>query len=146
MTLTVAEPYGPASEAAVLAVEEALGVTLPPAYRRWQLAVGGGELDRDEVIPGTDGDGYIGELDPVDALPRYQDLEGTSNVPREYLVVSLGGGGCLAVRISGGDEGSVWWADTGAAGRYPVGEPVEGIMARLADDFDAFLELFDDGS
>lgn len=142
MTLTVAEPYGPASEDDLRAVESALGLQLPPSYRSWMLRVGGGELARDEVVPGSGGDALIGEIDPVADLVGYRELESTANVPAEFLVVTLGQGGCLALRVGGDDEGSVWWADTAAAGSIPDDAPAPEIMRRLADDFDAFLELF----
>jgi hypothetical protein len=147
MTINL-QPHGPASEQDVAAVERRLGITLPPAYRAWLLAVGGGTLSDYAVIPGTEGNGLIDQFETVDKLVRYQDSQTHELIPPGYLVIALGSGGRLTIRTADDDNGSVWWADfdkadeLDLAGDTPEG-PTPEIMVRLADDFPSLLALLD---
>jgi hypothetical protein len=141
MTLQI-EPRGRVSEEQVAAVERTLNVRLPASYRAWILRTGGGVPVEDLTIPGTQENGLITDFDGVDRLELLQELGDPKIVPDNYLIVALGSGGDLALRVAGGDEGSVWWADYDRADDLGTEAPSEQIMARLADDFDGFLALF----
>ena len=142
------QPHGPASEQDVADVERRLGVTLPPPYRTWLRATGGGTLSDYTEIPGTDGNGLIDQFETIDDLVDTQDFEPNKLIPPGHLVIAAGSGGSLTIRTAPDDHGSLWWADfdkadeLDLAGETPEG-PTPEIMTRLADDFPALLALLD---
>lgn len=140
MTVTV-EPRGPVSEEQIAAVEADLGVRLPEPYRSWLRETNGGELAEELEVSGTDGNGLLSDLDGVERLPVIQDLARNKVVPDDYVVVTLGHGGSLALKIKGEDAGSVWWADFDLADELGVDGPSQETMRRLADGWDGFLEV-----
>lgn len=135
----VVEPNGPVTDRQLEEVERELGVSLPEEYRRWLLRTGGGDLFDDVAIPGTDEFGLISELDGIDRLPYLQRLRRNEVVPDDYIVVTLGQGGSLALRVRNGDEGSVWWVNYDLADDLGVHGPTDSVMLRVAEDFDMFL-------
>ncbi|MEZ0112051.1 hypothetical protein ABH920_006070 [Catenulispora sp. EB89] len=147
MSITL-EAHGPVSEQDAGDVERRLGVRLPPAYRAWLLAFGGGVLSDYAVVPGTGGNGVIDQFEAVEDLVGTQAFEPNKLVPPGYVVIAVGSGGSLAIRTADDDYGSLWWADfdkadaIDLAGDTPEG-PTPGIMARLADDFPSLLVLLD---
>ncbi|HEY6740349.1 MAG TPA: SMI1/KNR4 family protein [Actinopolymorphaceae bacterium] len=147
MTLAIVEANGPAGRGDLERVEALLGTPLPRQYRDFLLRIGGGQTD-DLGVPGTGGDGVLQELCGTDDLvqlnqPSHRRSGFPAYVPDRYLFIGYGAGGAPCIRVKGGDEGSVWWADFEKAGGIPDEEPHEEIMIRLADDFDGFLALFD---
>jgi SMI1 / KNR4 family (SUKH-1) len=139
--LTV-ESYGTVAEADVAGVEQATGVQLPAAYRSWLLQTGSGEIGDYIDIPGTDG--TLSDFLPVDELVKQQKRTGfKALVPEGWFIVATGHGGSLWLKTMGDDHGSVWWADYDKAGEIAEDDPTEEIMVRVADDFAAFLVMFD---
>lgn len=141
MTLQV-EPRERASEDQIAAVETELGLRLPESYRRWLSTTNGCEVPRDTIVPGTGGNGLFSELEPVGALPETRKYGGHDVIPDEYLVLNIGDGGAVALKVAGGDVGSVWWGDLDRAEVLGIAEgSSQEIMLRLADDWDAFLAM-----
>lgn len=138
MTLTV-EPRGPISEGQIAAVEADLGVRLPEPYRSWLRETNGGELAEELEVPCTNGNGLLSDLDGVERLPIIRDLARNKVVPDDYVVVTLGHGGSLAIKVTGDDAGSVWWVDFDLADYLGVEGPSQEVMRRVADDWDGFL-------
>lgn len=93
-------------------------------------------------IPNTTGPGFIAEIDGIKDLPRMRGYETHSVIPTEYLIISIGSGGCLTIGIREDDYGSVWWADLDKADDDEIwDEPSESIMVRLASNWEDFLAL-----
>lgn len=135
----VVEPNGSVSDQQVEEVERELGVRLPESYRRWLIHSNGGDLCDDVAIPGTDELGLISEIDCLDRLVHLQRLRRNRVVPTDYIVITLGQGGSLALRVTGDDAGSVWWVDYDLAEEIDAQEPTDRVMLRVADDFNDFL-------
>ncbi len=132
----------PASESQIAAVEAKLGTRLPETYRTWLTTTNGGEVPQDTPIPGTDGNGLISDFEPVERLPMLRAYEGNDVIPRDYVALNIGDGGAVAIKVEGDDTGSVWWADFDQAELLGIAEgSSQEIMLRLADDWDAFLDL-----
>ncbi len=149
------ESRGPTSEEDVSAFEAEFDLTLPPEYRTWLLTVGGGHAAGE---PGL-GNGVITEFltlgKPLDYnLATARRIRGGPNawVPREWVLITAGAGGDVAVKVEGDDIGSIWWADYDEGIEIeeeleeqrgtPVDEPplLPQIMHRLTDTFREFLE------
>lgn len=141
MSLRV-EPRGSLPEARVLEIELSLGMQLPETYRTWIRSTNGGPVHPQPWVPQSAGPGLITKIDSIDNLTEMRGYESHHAIPLEYLIVSLANGGSLTIKIRGDDYGSAWWADLDKAEDEGIGEgPSESIMARLADDWDAFLAL-----
>jgi hypothetical protein len=139
------QAIGPVSERGIARAESRLGIRLPVDYRRWLAKTGGGVTVENVVIPGSDDLGAFGRFlgiggDPGFDLTEIQRTGFAEVVPVEYLVIAYGHGGSVCLRVSDGDEGSVWWADYELSLQIaPDGGPTPEIMRRLAGTFDEFL-------
>jgi hypothetical protein len=139
------QPNGPVPESRIADAEARLGITLPGPYRRWLATTGGGPTVETIIVTGSDDLGTFGRFlgigdDPGFDLTEVQRTGFAEVVPEEFLVISYGHGGSVCLRVSGGNEGTVWWADYELSLRIaPEGGPTPEVMRQLADDFDAFL-------
>lgn len=137
---------GELSEQQVVEIESTLGIGLPARYRALLMSTGGGYLKKSYVFPEPelDGSAILCSFYDTARLVRKQHRGFNEVIPHEYIAVGGGGGGSLCVKIDGADVGSVWWADMDRDEVLDAEEPVQEIMLRLADDFDAFLEAIDE--
>lgn len=141
MALTLQRKNGPVPDERITQTEQTLGVHFPAGYRSFLASTGGGSTGANLVIPGTERNGLLDRLYGIDRLPRAQERIGFNEiVPERYLLVGDGAGGALAVDSG---DGSVWWADWDKGEELGVTGPSQDVMLRLADDFNAFLALFD---
>jgi hypothetical protein len=105
-------PSGPVDEAAIVAMEERLGLELPPTYRRWLAETNGVTPVQTVHVPG-----YQFQLSPWQPLlgirpdePHYDLSVGLHRAPdwltRDHVVIAIATGGLLAVRatLPGSDE------------------------------------------
>jgi hypothetical protein len=129
-----------------LAVVEGHLGPLPAGYRAFLARTNGGRPREPCVHPRY---GFI--LDqPFFGLARTDRMQDllyangylTDRLTGDFLAVGYVQGGLLAVRIRGGDEGSVWyWDDDDPrdTDEYTAAEVCARLLHRCADDFDAFL-------
>ncbi|MBX6354281.1 MAG: HNH endonuclease [Micromonosporaceae bacterium] len=133
------------SSDAVAKVEEHLGYALPPAYRDFLARTNGGRPATPAVHPGF---GFLVDQ-PFFGLSRQdwmQDLVYANawfgdRLTADFLAVGYVQGGLIAVRVRGGDEGSVWyWDDDDPRDRdeLTAEEICARLLHRVADDFTAF--------
>lgn len=144
MTRQIGTPFGPETEQRLTQAEQDLDLRMPDPYRRFLLEFGGSKVST--TVPDTGG-GYLQELFDVDDLIEWntdaRQFGFPAYIPATYLMVGHGSGGAPCIRMTGEDQGSVWWADFDKAGEYEEEEPRDEIMIRLADDFDTFLAQFE---
>jgi len=133
------------SPEAVGKVEERLGYALPPAYRDFLVRTNGGRPAWPAVHPRF---GFVVDQ-PFFGVARQdwlQDLVYANawfrdRLTPEFLAVGYVQGGLIAVRVRGGDEGSVWYwddddpRDTDA---YGAADVADRLLHRCADGFAAF--------
>jgi hypothetical protein len=133
------------SEAAVRAIEGRLGGALPAAYRSFLARTNGGRPGRPAVHPafgfvadqpffGADRDDWLQDL--VYANAWFGD-----RLTADWLAIGYVQGGLIAVRVGGGDEGSVWYCDDDDPrdrDGYDAAEVCARLLHRCADDFAAF--------
>ncbi len=107
------EPDGPTSEEEVSAFEDEFGLALPPEYRTWLLTVGGGKATDDPGLRNGVVNEFLalGKLDYDLAFARRLTTGPNAWVPREWVLITAASGGDVAVKVDGGDVGSIWWAD-----------------------------------
>lgn len=137
----IIQAKGELSEEQVVDAESKLGIRLPIGYRAFLASTGGGALAETYVVPEFDGGKLLQRFYDVERLVRRQHRGFNELIPHEYVAVGDGGGGSVCVKVDGVDIGSVWWADMDMDEVLDAEEPVHEIMLRLADSFDAFLEL-----
>jgi hypothetical protein len=127
------------------AIEQRIGYPLPPAYRRF-LAEGNGAVP---TTPGIHpGHGFVVDQPffSIGASDRHQDLLYArpwfaDRLTDEYLAISYVQGGVLALRLTGPDAGSVWFADADDPrddDRYDAAEFCARVLSPCAADLDAF--------
>jgi hypothetical protein len=133
------------AEEAVAVVEERLGYRLPAAYRDFLARTNGGRPARAALHPRF---GFLADQ-PLFGVARtdwLQDLVYANawfgdRLTPDWLAVGYVQGGLLAVRVRGGDEGSVWYWDDDdprdTAG-YGAAEVCARLLHRVADDFAGF--------
>jgi hypothetical protein len=130
--------------AALDKVEERLGYRLPAAYRSFLARTNGGRPAWPAVHPGF---GFVVDQ-PLFGLAQrdwLQDLLyanawlGDRMAPH-WLAIGHVQGGLLAVRVHGGDEGSVWYRDDDDPRDLddPVPARPERLLHRCAETFAAF--------
>lgn len=145
MTLKIEERHAPPSKDRLLEIEKSLNQILPQGYRNFLMEVGGGYTEQ-VTVPMSNGGLLLEILSAEGVLEENIEMGRDSgfiaHIPFSFLLVGDGSGGGLSLKVDDGDEGSVWWADYEKAAGYEVEEPHPDIMIRLADDFDAFLDLF----
>jgi hypothetical protein len=135
--------WGPVSEEQLVEAELKLGVQLPEPYRSWLGRTGGGHPDKLYEIESVDG-----------TVKTFVGLEGTYNIadqyhgfdellPRDLIRIAHGTGGTVALKVKGEDVGSVWWSDHDQADLLGAEAPSYEYLTKLADDFGAFLAMFD---
>jgi len=133
------------SEAAVRAIEQRLGGALPSAYRSFLARTNGGRPGRPAVHPGF---GFVADqpffgADRVDWLQDlvYANAWFGDRLTADWLAIGYVQGGLIAVRVRGGDEGSVWFYDDDDprdSGGYEAADVCARLLHRCADDFAAF--------
>ncbi len=106
-------------------IEEALGITLPEAYRRRLVPI---------PIPAAANNGDLGVWDRADALIEYNrslragDI-GAAWPPRMFAIGHAGDGCPTALDL---DDGSVWWVHHGHLDHDATG--------KVAKDFDTWAD------
>lgn len=127
------------------AVERRIGHPLPPAYREL-LGAGNGAVP---TAPGiAPGHGFVVDqpLFAVGHPDRHQDLLYARHwfgdrFTDEHLPIGYVQGGVLALRLTGPDAGSVWFADADDPrddDRYDARAYCATVLSRCADDFATF--------
>ncbi|MEU7958726.1 SMI1/KNR4 family protein [Micromonospora humida] len=130
---------------AVARVEQRLGCTLPAGYRDFLARTNGGWPDWPAVHPRF---GFVVDQ-PLFGVVRadwMQDLCHanawfTDRFTADFLAVGHVQGGLLAVRVAGGDEGSVWyWDDDDPRARDDdtAADVADRLLHRCADSFGVF--------
>jgi hypothetical protein len=133
------------SDEAVTKIETHLGYSLPSAYRDFLSRTNGARPGIPAVHPDF---GFVADQ-PFLGVARQdwmQDLVYANGYFRDrltadWLAVGYVQGGLIAVRVRGGDEGSVWyWDDDDPRGRatYTAEDVCSNLLHRVADDFVAF--------
>ncbi|HEU4426200.1 MAG TPA: SMI1/KNR4 family protein, partial [Pilimelia sp.] len=133
------------SETAVQAIELRLGYALPPAYRDFLARTNGGRPAWPAVHPAC---GFVADQ-PFFGAARadwLQDLVYANawvghRLTAAWLAVGYVQGGLIAVRVRGGDEGSVWYCDDDDPrdlDGYAADDVCARLLHRCADDFTAF--------
>lgn len=153
--IEIVDPH-PASAEALARAESELGFPLPQEYRSWLSATGAGQPTDDlEIRNGVVTEFY--EVEPrgvtysLTSVRRDRTPDSFDAwVPDDYLVVSAQSGGVVAIKVTGDDLGSVWWADYDQAQEIAPrdeheGDPLPQIMERLADTWSGFIMLFPEG-
>ncbi|GAA1349179.1 SMI1/KNR4 family protein [Streptomyces beijiangensis] len=135
------------TEQQLLGAEEDLGCRLPGAYRSFLKAAGGcapvgAALDAelgllvDQPFFTIRDEAAVNDLVYVNKCLR-------DHLTKDFLGVAFVQGGLLAVKVKGGDAGSVWFCayddvrDVDAA--WSPAERVERLLMPCGEDFDAFL-------
>lgn len=133
------------ADEAVTAVEERLAYRLPDAYRHFLRNTNGGRPGQPAVHPraGFVADQRLFGLNRPDWLQDLVYANGFfgDRLTADYLALGYVQGGLLALRVRGGDEGSVWWYDDDDPrdrDEYGAAEVCDRLLVRLADDFAAF--------
>ncbi|WP_178379967.1 HNH endonuclease [Cryptosporangium aurantiacum] len=139
-----AEP-APLGENVLGAVERRIGQPLPDAYRRLLGAATGVGPTAPGVHPEH---GFVVDQPffAVGHADRHQDLLYarhwfTDRFTADYLPIGYVQGGVLALRLTGPDVGSVWFADDDDPrddDRYDAAGYCAELLVRCADDLDAF--------
>lgn len=133
------------ADEAVRAIEQRLGIALPPAYREFLARTNGGRPAWPAVHPGF---GFVADQPFFGAARQdwLQDL-GYANgwfgdrLTADWLAVGYVQGGLIAVRVAGGDEGSVWYYDDDdprGTDDDTADHICAGLLHRCADDFASF--------
>ena len=133
------------ADEAVAKLEDQLGYRLPAAYRDFLARTNGGHPAGPAVHPGH---GFLVDQ-PLFGLARpdrLQDLGYATawfgdRLTADWLAIGYVQGGLLAVRVRGGDEGSVWyWDDDDRrdTDEYTAHDVCTRLLHRCADDFTAF--------
>jgi hypothetical protein len=133
------------SEEATNKIEEHLGYVLPAAYRSFLAGTNGGRPARPAVHPGF---GFLVDQ-PFFGVSRrdwLQDLVYANEwfgdrLSADWLAVGYVQGGLIAVRVRGGDEGSVWYWDDDDhrdTDEHSAEDVCERLLHRCADDFGSF--------
>jgi hypothetical protein len=134
------------TDTAVQKVEVHLGYGLPPAYREFLVASNGGRPTAPAVHPKL---GFVADQRPF-GLARedwQQDLVYANGwfgdrLTEDFLAIGYVQGGLLALRVRGGDTGSVWYCDDDDprdSDGYDAAEVCARLLHRCADDCTAFL-------
>ncbi len=140
------EARGPVSDEDLARVEQQLGVSLPPAYRRRLQTTGGGPPEEPYGIDEVDGEvnTFVGLGPDYSILEQYQGFDVL--LPRDLIRIAYGNGGTIAikvkVKVKGEDVGSIWWSDHDKAQSIGASEPSYDYCTKIAEDFDAFLARF----
>ncbi|KDQ67749.1 cell wall assembly protein Knr4 [Streptomyces sp. NTK 937] len=135
------------AEQQILGVEEDLGYRLPGAYRSFLKAAGGcapvgvaldAELGLlvDQPFFTVREEAAVNDLVYVNKCLR-------DHFTKDYLGVGFVQGGIVAVKVRGGDVGSVWFCaydDARDQDGWSVRERVERLLLPCGADFDAFLQ------
>lgn len=132
-------------EAALSTVESAIGARLPSAYRAF-LATGNGSRPTAPALHpdfGFVADQYFFGLGREDwmADPVYANGWFADRLTPDYLAVGYVQGGLIAVKVRGGDAGSVWYLDDDDhrdADTFDAQYRCAHLLHRLADDFTGF--------
>ncbi|SBW21672.1 cell wall assembly/cell proliferation coordinating protein [Candidatus Protofrankia californiensis] len=129
-------------------VEERLGYGLPAGYRSFLRRTNGGCPAVPAVHPGF---GFVVDQPffGVARQDRLQDLVYANawfgdRITPDFLATGYVQGGLIAVRVRGGDEGSIWyWDDDDPrdTDTYTAGDVCERLLHRCADDFVAFWQV-----
>lgn len=141
-------PSGTLDDALIVAVEQRVGYPLPSAYRRF-LAEGNGAVP---TTPGLHpGHGFVVDqpffaIGPPD---RHQDLLYAriwfaDRLTDEFLAIGYVQGGVLALKLTGPDVGSVWFADADDPrddDRYDAVDFCARVLSCCAEDMDGFWAL-----
>jgi len=133
------------AEEAVTKLEEHLGHPLPGEYRTFLARSNGGRPAVPAVHPGH---GFLVDQ-PFFGVARadrsqelgYAFVAFRDRFTEDFLPVGYVQGGLIAVKIRGGDEGSVWyWDDDDARDRddYTAVDICDRLLHRCADNFAAF--------
>jgi hypothetical protein len=133
------------SDPAVEAIEERLGLPLPPAYRDFLARTNGGWPAWAAVHPAF---GFVVDQAFFGAARQdrlfdlvYANAWFGDRFTADWLAVGYVQGGLIAVRVGGDDRGSVWYYDDDdPRDRDPYGavEVCGRLLHRCADDFTAF--------
>lgn len=136
------EARGPVSDEDLARVEQQLGVSLPPAYRRWLQATGGGPPEEPYGIDEVDGEvnTFVGLGPDYSILAQYQGFD--QLLPRDLIRIAYGNGSTIAIKVKGEDIGSVWWSDHDKAQSIGASEPSYDYCTMIAEDFEAFVGRF----
>ena len=135
------------SEQQIQGVEEDLGYRLPGAYRSFLKAAGGSApvgaaLDAelgllvDQPFFTVREEAAMNDLVYVNKCLR-------DHFTKDYLGVGFVQGGIIAVKVRGGDVGSVWFCaydDARDRDGWSVQERVDRLLLPCGADFDAFLQ------
>lgn len=133
------------AEEALTKLETHLGHPLPGAYRSFLAHTNGGWPTFPAIHPRY---GFLVDQ-PFFGLARtdrcqdlsYATVAFRDRLTPDWLAVGFVQGGLLAVKVQGGDEGSVWyWDDDDHRDRdeYTANEVCEKLLHRCADDFADF--------
>jgi hypothetical protein len=134
------------ADALVDRLERRLGFPLPPAYRTFLASTNGATPTTPGIHPDQ---GFV--LDQpffgLGRADRMQDLVYVSGwfddrLTTDFLPIGYVQGGLLAVRVAGGDVGSVWYHDDDDYrddDRYDAEYISANLLYRCAPDFDTFL-------
>lgn len=133
------------SEEALGRIEDALGHRLPAQYRQFLLDTNGARPAVPAVHPGFGfvADQYFFGLARQDWMedPVYASGWFADRLTDEFLVAGYVQGGLIALRVRGGDAGSVWYLDDDDprdADTYDAGYRSAHLLHRLADDLAQF--------
>lgn len=134
----------PVSEEGIIAVERALGVTLPPGYRGFLLKHNGGHPDKPVfTVAETGAFGVIQNLFCVNADSRDDLIKAHkryhARLPKSVLSVGCDpGGNLIVIGVSGLLVGRVFFWDHEAEG-IAAGADALGNLALIADSWEVFL-------
>jgi hypothetical protein len=127
------------------AVGARLGVPLPATYRHFLARTNGARPLRPAVHPGF---GFVADqpLFGFARADRLQDLVYANDwlgdrFTADFLAIGYVQGGMLAVRVRGGDEGSIWYWDDDDhrdTDGYTARDVCERLLHRCAGDIDTF--------
>jgi hypothetical protein len=130
---------------AVAAVRKRFGHPLPAAYVHALARANGGQPNFPAVHAeaGFVFDQRLFGLARGDWLQDlvYANAWFADRLTADFLAVAYVHGGLLAVKVRGGDEGSVWWYDDDDPrddDSYRAAEVCDRLLHRIADDFTAF--------
>ena len=134
---------GPVTERQIVEAEQKLGIHLPEPYRSWMRRTGGGPPDQIYDIESVDGavKTFVGLESTYNIVDQYRGFD--ELLPRDLIRVAHGSGGTIALKVKGEDIGSVWWSDHDKADLLGAESPSHEYVTRLADNFEAFLAMFD---
>jgi hypothetical protein len=133
------------SERLVGRLQERLGHSLPPAYATFLASTNGARPAAPGVHPGY---GFVVDQPffGLDRTDRHQDLVFANQwfgdrLTSNFLGIGYVQGGLLAVKVAGGDEGSVWYADDDDYrddDRFDAEYFCAHLLHRCAADFNQF--------